>query len=152
VSGADFRCYPLRGDSLSAYSKVYDRLLGAGRGLFFIPADEAASLVGERLRKAAAGEAEREGVDPKRPSARAATPSVRSRRAHRLIGRLPGQRGYNPWLAEMLDWNDPPLFKSFLRLDATQQELRIRCFAATGCAEHEADPPLEDDVRISLSA
>jgi hypothetical protein len=26
--------------------------------------------------------------------------------------------------------------------------LRLRCFAATGCAEHEADPPVEDDIVI----
>jgi hypothetical protein len=30
------------------------------------------------------------------------------------------------------------------------QELRIRCFAATGCAEHEQNPPAEDEVSIPL--
>ncbi len=31
-------------------------------------------------------------------------------------------------------------------MDASPAEIRIRCFGATGCAEHEADPPLEDEV------
>ncbi|MBA3421362.1 MAG: metallophosphoesterase [Thermoleophilaceae bacterium] len=141
VKEEDFRCYPLRGDSLSAYSKVYDRLLTRGRGLFFIPPDEAAAIVREHL-----------GLEPRRDSARRMAPSRRSSLAARLVAPLPGQRGYNPWLSELLDWNDPPLFKSFLRLDASTSEVRIRCFAATGCAEHEDDPPVEDEVRISLSS
>jgi hypothetical protein len=31
--------------------------------------------------------------------------------------------------------------------DAGEDELRIGCLAATGCRQHEAEPPLEDDVR-----
>ncbi|MGH7540252.1 MAG: metallophosphoesterase, partial [Gemmatimonadota bacterium] len=34
---ADFRCYPRRGDSLAAYSVLYDRKFGLGKGLFRIP-------------------------------------------------------------------------------------------------------------------
>ena len=150
VTEQDFRCYPLRGDSLSAYSKVYDRRLAGGRGVFFIPADEAAAIVSEQLRRETPASNERPELEPWRSSARAVSPTERSRRAARLIGWLPGQRGYNPWLAELLDWNDPPLFKSFLRLDASNTELRIRCFAATGCGEHEQDPPLEDQVIVQL--
>jgi hypothetical protein len=29
-------------------------------------------------------------------------------------------------------------------------ELTIRCFAATGCLDHEKKPPVEDEVRIPL--
>jgi hypothetical protein len=43
-----------------------------------------------------------------------------------------------------MDWNDPPMFKSFLRIDVSEQEIAIRCYAATGCRKHENDPPLED--------
>jgi hypothetical protein len=32
-------------------------------------------------------------------------------------------------------------------VDASSDEIRIRCFGAPGCAEHEADPPVEDDLR-----
>jgi hypothetical protein len=34
------------------------------------------------------------------------------------------------------DWDEPPMFKNFLRIDASDKEVRIGCFAATGCAEH----------------
>ena len=36
---------------------------------------------------------------------------------------------------------------SWLRLGT---ELTIRCFAATGCLDHEKKPPVEDEVRIPL--
>jgi hypothetical protein len=103
-----------------------------------IPADEAAAIVAKRL-----------GITPARPGARAAVPSKRAERAAKVLFRLPGRaRGalHFPF-SEFLDWNDPPLFKSFLRIDATTGDVRIRCFAATGCREHEERPPLEDSIR-----
>ena len=54
------------------------------------------------------------------------------------------------FVSEIFDKNEPPLFKNFLRIDASAEEVRIQCFAATGCAEHEDNPPLEDEVRIPL--
>jgi hypothetical protein len=39
------------------------------------------------------------------------------------------------------------MFKSFLRIDASANEVRIRCFAATGCKCQEENPPVEDEVR-----
>jgi hypothetical protein len=42
------------------------------------------------------------------------------------------------------------MFKSFLRLDASAGELRIRCFQATGWLEDELSPPVEDEVSIPL--
>lgn len=61
------------------------------------------------------------------------------------------QRGKVPprhLFSECLDRKKPPLFKDFLRSDAPEEELRVRCVAATGCAEQADDPPLEDEVRI----
>jgi hypothetical protein len=52
--------------------------------------------------------------------------------------------------SELADWDRPPFFKSFLRLDVTESQLRIRCYAATGCGDHEAAPPCEDEVTIPL--
>jgi hypothetical protein len=49
----------------------------------------------------------------------------------------------------MWDWDHPPFFKSFLRLDATAEQVRIRCVAATGCGEHETEPPVEDELSWS---
>jgi hypothetical protein len=39
------------------------------------------------------------------------------------------------------------MFKSFLRVDAGPDEVHIRCFAATGCASQQDDPPVEDSLR-----
>ena len=52
--------------------------------------------------------------------------------------------------SEFFDWNEPPFFKSFLRVEAEPGELRIRCLAATGCLGQEQSPPVEDEVRIAL--
>lgn len=142
VGEEDFVCYPRRGDSLSFYSKLYDRRFGLGKGLMRLSPEEAAAYMGQRL-----------GIEPSRPGDRAAHVSDRARRVAERIFPLPG-RGKGPLhhlFSEFFDWNDPPLFKNFLRLDASGSELRIRCFAATGCAEHENDPPLEDEVRIPLT-
>jgi hypothetical protein len=40
--------------------------------------------------------------------------------------------------------------KSFLRIDATEAQLRIRCFRATGWRPDEVEPPLEDEVAMSI--
>jgi hypothetical protein len=137
----NFRCYPLRGDSLSLYSKLYDRKLALGRGWLEIAPDEAAAVMGERL-----------GLAPTRSSAEEVAVSARARRAASIVFPLPGRgRGalHLPF-SEFFDWNDPPLFKSFLRVEAEPGLLRIRCFAATGCLGQEESPPIEDEVRIAL--
>jgi hypothetical protein len=50
---------------------------------------------------------------------------------------------------EWLDWNEPPLFKSFLRFDGSEDELTVRCFAATGCRKGQHRPPVEDTLRAT---
>jgi len=59
--------------------------------------------------------------------------------------------------AELSDSDEPPFFKSFLRIDVRpragepeepDRELRIRCVGVTGYAREEADPPVEDDLSI----
>jgi hypothetical protein len=135
VDEAEFRCYPLRGDSLSIYSKLYDRKLGLGRGRLYVPPDQAAAIMAERL-----------GIEPSRASARRVDVSDAARRAAEKV--LPRRsRAHGPLhlpFSEFFDWNDPPLFKSFLRVDASPGRVRFRCFAATGCGEHEENPPVED--------
>jgi Calcineurin-like phosphoesterase len=139
----EFRCYPLRGDSLSLYSKLYDRKLGFGRGRLVIPPDQAAAIMSERL-----------GIAPVRPDGDGVTVTDQARRAAAIVFPLPGRgRGalHLPF-SEFFDWNDPPLFKSFLRVDAGPRELRIRCFAATGCLAQEQQPPVEDEIRAEVGA
>ena len=136
-----FVCYPRRGDSLSFYSKLYDRRFGLGLGLLRISPGEAAAYMAERLR-----------IKATRPEDRATRVGRRARCAADWIFPLPnsGRNLLHNFFSEFFDWNDPPLFKNFLRIDASEGEVRIRCFAATGCAEHAQDPPLEDEVRIPL--
>lgn len=137
VDEEDFVCYPRRGDSLSLFSKLYDRRLGLGRGYFEIRPDEAAILMGERL-----------GIEPEREGDQRTVVPARARRAAEKILPLPGRaRGpLHALFSVFFDWNEPPMFKSFLRVDVEDGALRIRCLAATGCLEHEDDPPVEDDV------
>lgn len=59
-------------------------------------------------------------------------------------------RGVDRFADQCDDTGDPPFLKHLLRLDATATELQLRCFAATGRAEDEDDPPVEDDLRIRL--
>ena len=136
-----FVCYPRRGDSLSFYSGLYDRRFAFGKGWLEIPPDEAAVYMAKRL-----------GIEPTRTEDRNTYISRRARRLAEWIFPLPG-RGRGPlhhYFSEFFDWNEPPLFKNFLRLDCTANKLTIRCFAATGCLEHEQHPPVEDQVEIQL--
>jgi hypothetical protein len=139
------RLYPLRGDSLSFFSALYARRAEEARlfrrALRFcgirnpeairVPPERSETLVAELL-----------GTAPRRDGG--APPTDAERRAARIVRWLPsghlGELYYPYW-----DWDEPPFFKCFLRVDATHDEIRFRCFAATGCAEHEDDPPLEDE-------
>jgi hypothetical protein len=152
ITESDFRCYPLRGDSLSLFSRNYGRLfslghlgqwLGFGRLLlrfWFIEPDEAAAIMAKRL-----------GLSATRPSARDVLISRRAQLVASWISPLWGSvHGLlQPYYSELLDWNDPPMFKNFLHLEASSDTVSITCFAATGCLEHENNPPIEDCVRAT---
>jgi len=142
VAETDFRCYPLRGDSLSFYSHLIRKRL-LFRWLPEIPPDEAAALMGRRL-----------GITPSRVEAGDTSAEVkvrlRSRFAAFVIGLLPPGPVFHRYFSEFFDWNEPPLFKSFLRLSVSGDELRCDCCAATGCADDERDPPVEDSFAVPL--
>jgi Calcineurin-like phosphoesterase len=163
IGEEEVRLYPLRGDSLSFFSELYarrvteivgmgglrGRLLARALGVLGIPAPGALRVRperGDRLMAQLLGLRPRRGEgEEDSPRVAEAIQRVIERRAAAIIRWLPsGQLGevYYPYW----DWDEPPFFKCFLRVDATGDEIRIRCFAATGCAEHEADPPLEDEV------
>jgi hypothetical protein len=57
---------------------------------------------------------------------------------------------FYPFFSEVFDWDDPPFFKNFLRLEATRSKLTITCYGVTGRAAHEENPPVEDHVEIWL--
>jgi hypothetical protein len=139
VKEEDFACYPLRGDSLSRYSVLYGRKvrwLGLRR-FMEIDANVAARIIGNRIK-----------VEPTRPEARSARVTRRAKIAARILLWLPGRgrRALHLPFSEWLDFNEPPMFKSFLRVDVSEGEIRIRCFGATGCADQQDDPPVEDQL------
>jgi hypothetical protein len=148
VDEDDFRCYPLRGDSLSFYSRLYGRALRLRRLLELSP-EQAAAVVARRL-----------DLEPTRAGQGGVHVSVRVRAVAWLLGvprghrrrrlRLPVHKAIQRFRSEVADWDTPPFFKSFLRVDVAPGRLRIRCYAATGCLEHELRPPLEDELRIVL--
>ena len=142
VSEADFRCYPLRGDSLSMYASNFGRRRRV-RWLRVHP-DAAAAAVADRL-----------GITPVRAGAALVQRERLVGRRVRLVTWLLSNppipdRLFQRVFSEFLDWDRPPLFKSFLRIDARSDALRIRCFQATGWRDDEHDPPVEDEVRIAL--
>jgi calcineurin-like phosphoesterase family protein len=138
VNEDDFKCYPLRGDSLAFYSRLYSRKLTFGSTLLEIEPKQASALLASR----------RETV-PTRPGG-PGKPTTATRLKGLVVGLLPSGRTFHKYLSEFADWDDPPLFKSFLRLDVTADAVRIRCFAASGCLDQELNPPVEDDFTIEL--
>jgi hypothetical protein len=138
VSEDAFKCYPLRGDSLAFYSRLYSRKLAFRTGLLQIQPEQASAYLATRM-----------STDPTRGGTRHATRATRIRGS--FVGLLPSGRTFHKYLSEFATWVDPPLFKHFLRLDVSPTEVRIRCFAATGCGAQERDPPVEDDFTIQLS-
>ena len=137
VTEAQFKCYPLRSDSLARFSQLYDRRLGFGRGLLELTPSEAATHLSGLLK-----------MDPTRESR--VRLSRRARIAARLLQPAPAERSFHRFASEYFDWNDPPFFKQFLRLDADAQQVRVRCFGVSGCRNASGAPPVEDEFSVPL--
>jgi hypothetical protein len=137
--------FPARAWSLYWYAK----LLGPRhRELLGLSYAEAGAVVGEEL-----------GLEPIDPAGqelrdryrRDGLP-LRLRTVRSLLYRrlpAPGKL-FQRFLSEIIDKNDPPMAKSFLRIEASETQLRIQCFQATGWLPAEIEPPLEDEVTIRL--
>ncbi|WP_406489992.1 metallophosphoesterase family protein [Streptomyces phaeochromogenes] len=149
VSEDDFRCYPLRGDSLAFYSRLYGRRLRMRR-FFTLTEAEATAVIAKRL-----------GIRPTRAQVSPGRVTLRTRLVASLLGaggrpdrtsrfRLPVRKAYTQLLSPGSATYSPPFFKCFLRLDVTPDSVRLRCFSATGNLQQEIDPPVEDEVTISL--
>ncbi|MGW5773503.1 metallophosphoesterase family protein [Streptomyces longwoodensis] len=149
VGEDDFRCYPLRGDSLAFYSRLYGRRLHLRR-FFTLTEDEGAAVIARRL-----------GVEPARAPAPGTRVTWRTRLVASLLGagrrpdrrarfRLPVRKIYTQLFSPGSATYSPPFFKCFLRLDVSPEAVRLRCHAATGNRAQELDPPVEDEVLIPL--
>lgn len=148
VTERDYKAYPLRMDSLAAYSRVVQGMINK---LPFplrlgVELDErqAAMILHETL-----------GTRQERPAATASAaleavpPISRTRRlASRLLLVTGGQR-FHSFFSPFCDWDTPPFFKHFLRIDVRKDGVTIRCYAVTGCGEDEENPPVEDTVTIN---
>jgi hypothetical protein len=137
VKEADFKCYPLRSDSLARFSQLYDKRLAGGKGRLELSPGEAATYLSKLLK-----------MDPTRESKVRLSP--RARIAAKLLQPAPAKHGFHRFASEYFDWNDPPFFKQFLRLDADASQVRVRCFGVSGCASASADPPVEDEFVVPL--
>jgi hypothetical protein len=142
-----FRCFPMRGDSLAFYSRLYGRRLRLPH-LFDLTPDEAAAVVAHRL-----------GIEPTRTGE--ARTTARTRFVAAVLGvaprpgrkrrvRLPVRKLLTGLLSPGSATYDPPFFKSFLRLDVSPAAVRVRCFAASGLRAQELVPPVEDEFTITL--
>ncbi|MCW5252650.1 MULTISPECIES: metallophosphoesterase family protein [unclassified Streptomyces] len=149
VTEADFRCYPLRGDSLAFYGALYGRRLRMRR-LFALTQDEATAVVAERLGIRPGRAADGDPRVTRRVRLVAGLLGTGSRPDRRRRLRLPVRRMYAQLLSPGSATHGPPFFKSFLRLDVTPESVRLRCFAATGNRAQEIAPPVEDEVTIPL--
>ena len=149
VTEQDFRCYPLRGDSLAFYSRLYGRRLRMRR-FFTLTEAEATAVIAERL-----------GIKPTRVSGAPTRVTRRVRLVAGLLGtgrrpdktrrfRLPVRKIYTSLFSPSSATYDPPFFKCFLRLDVSPESIRLRCHAATGNRAQEVAPPIEDEVTIPL--
>lgn len=149
VGEDDFRCYPLRGDSLAFYSRLYGRRLHLRR-FFTLTEAQARAVIAKRL-----------GIPPTRGQAEPAPVTLRTRLVAGLLGagrrpgpasrfRLPVRKTYTQLFSPGSATYSPPFFKCFLRLDVTPASIRLRCFSATGNRGQELDPPVEDEVTIPL--
>lgn len=150
VGEEDWVVYPTRGDSLRAYSLSLERRLRRmmpwrrGRSPVGIPADEAAAIVAERhgldlghelLRGAGAGE----------------PPVAVSRRSRRIAGLIFPRHRWFPFVSvsEVLDWDDPPFFKNFMRVEVDSEGVELIAHGVSGLARDADEPDVIDRVRIA---
>ncbi|HEX8073963.1 MAG TPA: metallophosphoesterase [Thermoleophilaceae bacterium] len=121
-----------------------------------LDADEAAKIMHERM----VSQARERGCappSPVRPSAADAQIDNWTEAVARVLLPRPGGR----WLvgklrhsqslvSDISSSDEPPMFKNFLRLDVTPDDLTVKTYGVTGWSDHEQNPPREDCVRIKL--
>lgn len=146
--------FPTRGDSLRAYSIILLRKMRrltpwrAGEPVRGIPADEAAAIVAARHGLDLAEELARGqgGGDPESINV--------ARRSRFLATMIFPLRGWftAEKVSEALDWDKPPLFKSFMRVDVADGQVTLTSFGVTGLERDVASPAVIDRVLIETGA
>lgn len=150
VGEDDWVVYPTRGDSLRAYSISLERRLRRllpwrrRRPLHGIPADEAAAIVARRHDLDLAGELARgEGAG--------LAPIEVSRRSRRIAQLIFPRRAWfeSGKISEALDWDDPPFFKNFVRVEVSDGSVSIIAHGVSGLARDADRPAIIDRVTIA---
>jgi hypothetical protein len=139
VREEDFRCYPLRRDSLARFSQVIDRKLFRGKGLVEISAPQAARYF-ERHWDI--------NSQARRPAASGG--NARQQLTAAVLRRIRFGRLFHRFGSELFDFNDPPLFKQFVRLEITNTDLTLVCYGVTGCEGTETTLRPEDQITVAL--
>jgi hypothetical protein len=159
VTEEQFKCYPLRRDSLAVYSTVIDarwrksrlgrllRSLGVRPRLLVTPEEAGLYLrdtcdiqsLGNRPIVAADGVSTADRLP------------AHVRRMCRLLLRLGGGKVFHRMFSPFLDWDEPPFSKNFLRLDVDEQGMTVRCFSVTGALEQEHLSMIEDTFQVQWS-
>ncbi len=148
VTEEEFRCYPLRRDSLAAYSRVLQgllRKLHVELDVTMTP-DEAASFLAGRLGLVPLASRPVHASGSDGPEVRRLTARTRTI-AQGLL--LFGGKSFHKWFSPFYDWDTPPFFKQFLRLAVDSTGVDVTCYGVTGCADAELTPPVEDSFRIT---
>lgn len=151
----DYRAYPLRMDSLAAFSIVLQSVVSRLRLPLKIQIDDrqAAQMINQRFTRLGAPEPYPELRRPGEPVAPAAPPPLTwlQRVVNRGILVAIGGRRFQSLLAPALDWDRPPFFKHFLQLEVGPAGVRVRCYAVTGRGgKDEIDPPVEEEFTIPI--
>jgi hypothetical protein len=154
VDERSWMVYPTRADSLRAYSIILLRKLRrltpwrADRPLRGIPADEATAIV-----------AERHGLDLGEELARGEgagdVSAIKvSRRSRLLATVIYPLRGWftAEKISEALDWDDPPFFKNFVRVEVVAGRVTLTSYGVTGLQRDIADPAVIDRIEIETGA
>ena len=157
VTEEQFKCYPLRRDSLAVYSTVIDTrwresLLGRVLGLvgvhprFVVTPDQAGIFLRDVYDIQSLGNRPIEDADG---ATTAAELPGHVRRMCRLLIRLGGGKIFHRVFSPFLDWDDPPFSKNFLRIDVDRSGLKVACFSVTGALEQEDRSMREDSFEVA---
>lgn len=141
VDEDDFKCFPLRRDSLVAYSRLMNQRL-KGRAQVELTDDQAAQFLQDK-----------HGIEPlpSRPvDAQTPTLTKAQRWCARVLTTRPSRAKFHGLVSPFLDWDNPPFYKNFLRLDVSTDQVVITCHGVSGCGEDESTTSIEDSVTIPL--
>jgi hypothetical protein len=151
VTEDEFRCYPLRRDSLASYSRVLQRILqrvmrraGVRLNVEMTP-DEAARLLSQKLDVTPLSSRPLAAPGPGGQSVAGRTP-LEQLLMRRMLAF--GGKRFHKWFSPFYDWDSPPFFKSFLRITVNEGSATVTCLGVTGCADTEDEPTVEDRFEL----